>query len=104
MKRKARADSPAGEPTSKARRSTHHHVHHSGPYMDIDGDFDIVYGDGTPGSLADALAHPPRDRWRPEHSPWDAVRASWESMWQADDGASTAAPSRPSHTADEERT
>jgi hypothetical protein len=104
MKRKARADSPAGERTSKAPRSTHHHVHHSGPYMDIDGDFDIVYGDGTPGSLADALADPPSDRWRPEHSPWDTVRASWESMWQSDDGTSRAVPSTRSQTADEERT
>jgi hypothetical protein len=103
MKRKARADSPAGKRTSKARRSTHHHVHHVGPYMDIDGDFDIVYGDGTPGSLADALADPPSDRWRPEHSPWEAVRASWASRWQSDDGTSTAASTR-SQTTDEERT
>jgi hypothetical protein len=71
--------------------------------MDIDGDFDIAYGDGTPGSLVDALAEPPSDHWRPEHSPWEAVRASWESMWQPDHGVSTAA-SGPSQTADEERT
>ena len=101
MKRKPRAGSPGEERTGRSTYREHHHVHHSGPYMDIDGDFDIVYGDGTPGSLADALADPPSDRWRPEHSPWDAVRASWESMWQANGDASTAGPSQ---TADEERT
>jgi hypothetical protein len=69
--------------------------------MDIDGDFDIVYGDGTPESLADALAEPPSDRWRAEHSPWDAVRTSWESMWQTYGDPRAAGPSQ---TADEERT
>jgi len=101
MKRKERADSPAGERTPRTRRE-HHHVHRSSPNFDIVGDFDIAYGDGTPQSLADALADPPSDQWRPEHSPWDTVRASWESVWQADDGASTAAAR--SQTADEERT
>jgi len=115
MKRKARAESSAGERNRGARRSSHHHVHHSGQYLDIDGDFDIVYGDGTPASLVDALSEPPADSWRPEHSPWDAVRASWESMWQqgrtsrgaavAEDGAGDAAGTAgPSQTADEERT
>ncbi len=113
MKRKAHADSSAGERNRSARRSSHHHVHRSGQYLDIDGDFGIVYGDGTPASLVDALSEPPVDSWRPEHSPWDAVRASWESMWQqgrtppgatqADDRADDRAGAA-RQTADEERT
>jgi hypothetical protein len=102
MKRKARADSSAGERNRGVRDSSHHHVHHNGPYLDIDGDFDIVYGDGTPASLVDALAEPPADSWRPEHSPWDAVRASWQSMWQQ--GRTSPGAAGRSQTADEERT
>jgi hypothetical protein len=56
-----------------------HEVHRNGPYLGIDGEAGVEYGDGTPEWLTKALQRGPRDSWRPQRDSWHAVRQSWET-------------------------
>jgi hypothetical protein len=58
-------------------RPTRHRIHRNGPYLGINGEVGVDYGDGTPDWLLDALQRRPRDAWGPERDSWHAVRTSW---------------------------
>jgi hypothetical protein len=77
MDSKARAHVPTERDGPRSRRRDSRHLRHSGPYLDVDADVDIAYGDGTPESLVDAQAEAEHDSWRPDCSPWAGVWASW---------------------------
>jgi len=66
-----------GENADVPLRPSRHEVHQNGPYLGIDGEADVEYGDGTPEWMLEALRRSPRDSWRPERDSWHAVRGSW---------------------------
>jgi hypothetical protein len=67
------------EQTEHPLRPTRHEVHRTGPYLGIDGEAGVEYGDGSPEWLIEALQRRDRDSWRPERDSWHAVRQSWET-------------------------
>jgi hypothetical protein len=76
----------AGPPLQPSR----HEVHRNGPYLGIDGEAGVEYGDGTPEWLTEALQRGPRDSWRPQRDSWHAVRQSWETDAEDAEGAQDA--------------
>ena len=52
-------------------------THRNGPYLGIDAEADVEYGDGTPEWMTEALQRSPRDSWRAERDSWHAVQQSW---------------------------
>ncbi len=65
-------------------RGSRHRVHREGPYLGVDGEAGVEYGDGTPEWMLEALRRRPRDSWRPERDSWNAARQSWDA--DAEDG------------------
>jgi hypothetical protein len=55
-----------------------HQVHRHGAYLDVDGEFEVAFGDGTPQSLLDRLREPAPDPWRGRRDGWQAVHPVWE--------------------------
>ena len=62
----------------RAYEHTRFEVHRHGPYLDVDGELDVSYGDGTPQSLLDRLREPPTDPWQSCRDGWQAVHPAWE--------------------------
>jgi hypothetical protein len=52
-------------------------AHRNGPYLGIDAEAGVEYGDGTPEWMVAALRRRPRGSWCPERDSWHAVRRSW---------------------------
>lgn len=71
--------SPDGQESGdRPRRRDHHHIHKQGPYFGLEGDLDVIYGDGTWESLADVLREPEEDRWQSRRNLWEIAESAWE--------------------------
>jgi hypothetical protein len=80
-------DGKPGKDTDGARNvdeaaATHHRLHRHGAYLDIDGEVDVDYGDGSPEWLADRLRGPEPDPWAPRRSDWEVSPGPWEGERQ----------------------